>query len=78
MSTICPNCKTRLSCGCQRRVASNGASVCTKCLASYEVNLKAKKAIPKNELNPETIHRIDAGISTDPTDLRVTYTPPRF
>ena len=39
MST-CSNCKTRLSCGCQKRTASNGTSVCSKCKAAYEAKLK--------------------------------------
>lgn len=36
----CLNCKSSLSCGCQRRTASNGASVCANCLAAYEQKLK--------------------------------------
>jgi hypothetical protein len=35
----CSNCKARLSCGCQRRTASNGTSVCSNCLSSYEASL---------------------------------------
>lgn len=37
---ICPNCKTRLSCGCQQRKATNGTTVCTTCFSSYEAALK--------------------------------------
>lgn len=40
MSAICPTCNSKLSCGCQRRTASNGASVCTQCIARYEADLK--------------------------------------
>lgn len=36
----CPNCKTKLGCGCQQRKASNGAAVCTNCLMKYEAELK--------------------------------------
>lgn len=36
----CSNCKSTLSCGCQKRVASNGASVCAACLTNYEASLK--------------------------------------
>lgn len=36
----CPNCGKNLSCGCQRRTASNGRSVCSSCLASYEKLVK--------------------------------------
>jgi len=38
--SICSNCKTRMSCGCQKRKASNGTQVCANCLASYEAKLK--------------------------------------
>lgn len=40
---VCPNCKTKLSCGCSRRRASNGAQCCTKCIAAYEAKLKQQK-----------------------------------
>ena len=39
MST-CPNCKAKLSCGCQKRKASDGKQVCSTCLSKYEQNLK--------------------------------------
>ena len=38
----CPNCKTKMSCGCQKRTASNGASVCSTCISQYEASLKTK------------------------------------
>lgn len=41
----CSNCKTNMSCGCQKRSASDGKSVCSKCLASYEASLKQKKTM---------------------------------
>lgn len=40
----CLNCGAKLSCGCQKRTASDGKSVCTGCLASYETSLRGKKA----------------------------------
>ena len=43
MATTCPNCKTRLSCGCQSRKASNGAKVCSTCIGKYEANLTLTK-----------------------------------
>lgn len=43
MATTCPNCKTRLSCGCQTRRASNGTSVCTNCIGKYEATLTVAK-----------------------------------
>jgi len=36
----CSNCKQNLSCGCQKRNASNGVQVCTNCLSSYESQIK--------------------------------------
>lgn len=32
----CPNCKKNLSCGCQKRKASDGTIVCTNCISSYK------------------------------------------
>ncbi len=42
MST-CNNCKSKLSCGCQKRTASNGQQVCANCLAKYEAQIKNNK-----------------------------------
>lgn len=39
----CNNCQTQLSCGCQKRTASNGVQVCSHCLAKYEEQLVALK-----------------------------------
>ena len=40
----CPNCNTAISCGCQKRAASDGKQVCASCLAAYERKLaEAKK-----------------------------------
>jgi len=36
----CLNCKKALSCGCQKRTASDGKSVCSTCLQGYEARLK--------------------------------------
>lgn len=46
---ICTNCKIQLSCGCQRRDASDGMSCCDQCIHTYE----AKIAIP---IPPQPIH----------------------
>lgn len=40
---ICANCGKQLSCGCQKRVASNGKNCCKGCLATYENQLKLIK-----------------------------------
>lgn len=41
---MCPNCGTKLSCGCQKRTASDGKQVCQNCITQYETALKNKKA----------------------------------
>jgi transcription elongation factor Elf1 len=52
MSAICPNCNARLSCGCQRKKASDGATVCSHCFTRYESNLKsAANATPTSPTN---------------------------
>lgn len=38
--SACGNCGNVMSCGCQRRTASNGTSVCSSCLAAYESKLQ--------------------------------------
>jgi hypothetical protein len=40
---MCPNCKAKMSCGCQKRTASNGQQVCSNCLGKYEAQLKLNK-----------------------------------
>jgi len=64
--SACPNCHARLSCGCQRRSASNGAACCSNCLASYEAKLKAAKPAPVAPPKPGA-----------PTNVSVTYHPPK-
>ena len=39
----CPNCSAVITCGCQKRVASNGAQVCSSCLQAYEQMLRNQK-----------------------------------
>lgn len=64
-----PKCRAKLSCGCQRRIASDGASVCTNCVASYERDIvlnRQKKANPTDAINnPSLIIN------------SVTYNPPK-
>jgi len=59
MSAICPNCKAKLSCGCQKRSASNGTQGCTNCITSLELSLK-------NSPNPGSV---------SPSNVKVLYTP---
>jgi uncharacterized protein YbaR (Trm112 family) len=49
--SACPNCKANLSCGCQKRKASDGTQVCTTCIGSYEAKLN-KKVVNPNSQNP--------------------------
>ena len=42
-NSTCPNCNARLSCGCQRRQASNGASACSSCVGALEEKIKSQK-----------------------------------
>jgi hypothetical protein len=44
----CTNCNAKLSCGCQKRVASDGKQVCSSCVSSYEQKLKAIKEANAN------------------------------
>lgn len=41
----CSNCNARLSCGCQRKTASDGTACCSSCIAFYEKGLISKKEI---------------------------------
>jgi|TARA_R110000751_G_scaffold1417_6_gene5313 hypothetical protein len=36
----CSNCSKVLSCGCQKRTASDKKQVCSSCIAAYEEKLK--------------------------------------
>ena len=40
----CPNCNAKITCGCQKRTASNGKTVCTNCVSIYEQQLKTQQA----------------------------------
>lgn len=61
--SACLNCGTKLSCGCQKRTASDGKSVCGTCLPGYEAGLK-KAATPTTN-------------STTPTNVNVFYKKPK-
>jgi len=47
----CSNCKKNLSCGCQKRKASDGVSVCTTCAPAYEAKKSGQDPIQK-VMNP--------------------------
>lgn len=35
----CPNCGSQITCGCQKRVASDGKQACGSCIVTYEQQL---------------------------------------
>jgi hypothetical protein len=41
--SVCSNCKAKLSCGCQRKTASDKTPVCSNCIGQYETKLKAQR-----------------------------------
>ena len=41
----CPNCKNKMSCGCQKRQASDGKTVCSQCANNYEAQLKQRQTL---------------------------------
>jgi len=49
---LCNNCNTQLSCGCQRRTASDGNLCCDQCITSYEASIAPPppKPIPVPEV----------------------------
>jgi hypothetical protein len=48
MSQTCTNCGVGLSCGCQRRTASDGTLCCDQCIQAHEQKLIATKVITPN------------------------------
>lgn len=47
----CPNCNSVITCGCQKRKASNNAEVCSKCIDAYQKQL--------NDVNTTTLPSTD-------------------
>jgi hypothetical protein len=35
----CNNCGSQITCGCQKRTASNGVEMCSSCIVQYEAQL---------------------------------------
>lgn len=51
----CSNCNAQITCGCQRRTATDGKSVCTNCITTYEAKLAELKALEvNNQTNNQT------------------------
>lgn len=49
---LCSNCGAQLSCGCQRRTASNGTPCCELCINEYEAKLHPPTPAPSPEPKP--------------------------
>jgi len=58
----CTNCRTKLGCGCQKRVASDGTSVCASCITNYETNIKQSQT---------------SSSGTSPSNVKVFYNAPK-
>jgi hypothetical protein len=46
----CQNCQSKLSCGCQKRIATDGREVCSSCVTTYENSLIKKKQAVDEQL----------------------------
>lgn len=54
----CSNCNARLSCGCQKRTASDGKGCCSTCINAYEARIKGEpkpSQITPTKLNSQVI-----------------------
>jgi hypothetical protein len=49
----CLNCDSQITCGCQRRHATDGKLVCTKCLTDYENKLEELRQQSQNNQQNE-------------------------
>lgn len=38
----CPNCKRKITCGCQKRTAPDGTQACTGCINTFTKNINNK------------------------------------
>jgi hypothetical protein len=66
---ICNNCGAQLSCGCQRRDASDGKSCCDQCINTYETALKPPPVpLPVPEPSSKTISVKKASIDKEITN----------
>lgn len=51
---ICQNCGATHGCGCQQKIASDGKSCCTSCLATYQASLNSTP--PQQNPTPQQAH----------------------
>jgi len=68
----CPNCKTPcVGCaGAKITKASNGATVCTKCIVSYETTLKKKGILTQ-------VSDVEISNNVMISNIKVEYVPPK-
>ena len=59
--SICNNCKSRLSCGCQKRSAKDGKDCCHSCVHGYNATIQIKQ---------------QANINTTPSNITTVYKGP--
>ena len=51
----CLNCGAAITCGCQKRTASDGKSCCSTCVASYEKKVNMVKRVAQPVTQPQQI-----------------------
>jgi ribosomal protein L37AE/L43A len=52
--SVCGNCKATLSCGCQKKKASNGVWVCRSCISRYEASIK-NESVSQPKVQTQTV-----------------------
>lgn len=63
----CPNCGAVITCGCQRKTASDGKQGCTQCIPAYEQALKRKMTNrTSTQGNPPSQNKPTSFIPKDP------------
>lgn len=63
---ICSNCGIQLSCGCQRRDASDGKSCCDQCINDYE--LKINPPAPSPSPSPKVVSTKKVSVTKETTN----------
>lgn len=61
---ICSNCGIQLSCGCQRREASDGTQCCDQCVGAYEAKIS-----PQPSPSPSAKVVVTKKVSTNDTNI---------
>jgi len=54
----CSNCKKQLSCGCQKKVTSDGKSACASCIGKYELTKTQNIIKPLGNISPVPSNQI--------------------